>query len=242
MLKTVAQTFRIREGKLNYDQFLEPGAISQARRFLREYEELLSRAERAYGVDRCVIAAILLVETRFGSYTGRTPTLAVLSTFALMDQKAYRDKIWVLLSAADRERWDRDAFDRKLIQRSEWAHRELSALVQLADSPGANFKSVQGSVMGAIGWPQFLPSSLVRYGVDGNNDGRLDLFEPADAIFSVANYLRGHGWCEAGDQSAREDVIYQYNHSRPYVAAILGAASRLRTDHSSGDKPPMLLN
>jgi membrane-bound lytic murein transglycosylase B len=87
--------------------------------------------------------------------------------------------------------------------------------------------------MGAIGWPQFLPSSLVRYGVDANQDGEIDLFHPADAIFSVANYLRGYGWTQAKSRAEKEKVIWYYNHSRPYVRTILELARRLRLQSTS---------
>ncbi|MGV8074404.1 MAG: lytic murein transglycosylase [Syntrophobacteraceae bacterium] len=227
MFKTVAQTLRIRESRLNYDQFLEPAVIDQGLKFLRNHESILAHAEKTYGVDRRVIVALLLVETRFGSYTGRTPTLAILSSFALLERKSNRNKVWALLPAQDRERWNREAFDQKLIARSEWAYQELCSLLRLADSSHIQVKSIQGSVMGAVGWPQFLPSSLLRYGADGNNDGRIDLFQAADAIFSIANYLRGYGWCEAKDRAAREQVIYQYNHSRPYIETVLSIAARL---------------
>ena len=81
--------------------------------------------------------------------------------------------------------------------------------------------------MGAVGWPQFLPSSLVKYGVDGDRDGRIDLYEPADAVFSVANYLHGHGWADGLDREAREKVIWTYNHSRPYTKTVIDVAERL---------------
>jgi len=82
--------------------------------------------------------------------------------------------------------------------------------------------------MGAVGWPQFLPSSLIDYGADGNGDGLIDLYNPDDAIFSTANYLRGHGWCEARFPTDQEQVIWAYNHSKPYVRTVLGIADKLR--------------
>jgi membrane-bound lytic murein transglycosylase B len=82
--------------------------------------------------------------------------------------------------------------------------------------------------MGAIGWPQFLPSSLVKYGVDGDGDGRIDLYSAEDAIFSTANYLRAYGWREARLPADREAVIWNYNHSRAYVRAVLEIAEELR--------------
>ena len=227
LYKTVSQTLRLRESKLNYDQFLQPSTVAEARRFLHRNESILLRAEEMYGVNRCVIVAILLVETHFGSYTGTTPTLAILSTFALMDQKSSRDRVWNLMSPQDRKNWDRAEFDRRLTQRADWAYDELYALLGLTDWQPKKIAALKGSVMGAIGWPQFLPSSLARWGTDGNRDGRIDLFDPEDAIFSVANYLRVHGWDEARTESEKEDVIYTYNHSRPYVGAILGVAREM---------------
>lgn len=226
--KIVALTFRHREGKRSYAQFLTPSSIAEAREFLGRHTTTFARAEEGTGVDRRVIAAILLVETRFGSYTGQTPTLAVLSTFAVMDQEGQRDRIWSMLAAKDRKRWTREGFDRKMMDRSKWACQELCSLLRWAESSGKDVQSCQGSVMGAIGWAQFLPSSLLSFGMDGNRDGVVDLFNAQDAIFSIGNYLREHGWAEARSQMQKEDVIWTYNHSRPYCEAILEIAARLR--------------
>jgi membrane-bound lytic murein transglycosylase B len=228
LFKVVYSTFRIQESKLNYGQFLQPAALAKAQQFMRTHEKTLKEAEAAYGVNRSVIVAILLVETQLGGYTGKTPTLGILSTFALMDQDVYRDRIWSMLSAGEQAHWGREAFDRKLLSRSQWAYGELRALIKLSETQGLRVESLKGSVMGAIGWAQFLPSSLVRYGVDGNKDGRIDLYHPVDAIFSIANYLREHGWARASTQEEREKVIHHYNRSRPYVSAVLGVADRLR--------------
>jgi membrane-bound lytic murein transglycosylase B len=226
MFKLVAQTMKIREGVANYDHFLAPSEIESARRFIADHRSSFRNAEAAYGVEPEIIAAILLVETHFGSYTGKTPTLAILSTFAIMDRKANRDRVWKMLSPQERQRWERDAFDMKLIDRSGWAYRELCALMELKDKHGIRPESLKGSIMGAIGWPQFLPSSLVKYGVDGNGDGRIDLYEAEDAVFSTANYLRSHGWCEAKSMSQKEAVIWDYNHSKAYVRTVLEIAHR----------------
>jgi len=227
MFGLVTQSMKIREGVANYDHFLAPAEIASARRFIADHRSSFRRAQEEYGVEAEIITAILLVETHFGSYTGKTPTLAVLSTFAIMDQKANRDKVWKMLSPQERQKWERQAFDVKLIDRSGWAYRELCALMELRDKHGIRPESLKGSVMGAIGWPQFLPSSLVKYGVDGNGDGRIDLYEPADAIFSTANYLRAHGWCEAKFPSQKEAVIWDYNHSKAYVRIVLGIAEKV---------------
>jgi len=228
LYETVAQTLRIRESKLNYGQFLQPAAIEHARRFLQEHGDALHKTEKTYDVDKYVIVAILSVETRLGQYTGRTPTLDILSTFALMDRKHFRDIIWTRLSSKDRIHWERSAFDRKLMQRAQWAYGELSALLRWAGGNAGKVKCFKGSLMGAVGMPQFLPSNLLRYGVDADSDGEVDLFQPGDAIPSVANYLIAHGWRETRSQSEKEKVIYRYNRSRPYVNAVLSIADVLR--------------
>jgi membrane-bound lytic murein transglycosylase B len=227
-LKMIATMFKLQESRLNYEQFLHPPAIDRAFQYLKQQSGPLVEAEKRYGVDRCVIVALLLIETRFGEYTGRTPTLAVLSSYALMDQKAYRDCVWSLLPPADRERWGRQAFDEKLIKRAQWGYGELCALLRWTNGDLSKLKSLQGSLMGAIGLPQFIPSTLERYAVDGNQDGKIDLFHTTDAIMSVAHYLHSLGWKERISTAEREKIIYQYNHSRPYVEAVLGVADRLR--------------
>lgn len=237
--KTVSQTLRIRESKLDYAQFLRPSAIAAAKRFLRQYDPILQRAEVLYGVNRYVIAAILMVETNFGSYTGTVPTFAVLSTFALMEQETSRNRVWNLLPPQDQKQWERAEFDRRLMKRADWAYDELFALLHLTDGNPTKLATMKGSIMGAIGWPQFLPSSLVRWGTDGDRDGRIDLFQPEDTIFSVANYLRAHGWDEAKTEYEKEEVIYTYNHSRPYVGAILGVAAALNEGSEASAAAPV---
>jgi membrane-bound lytic murein transglycosylase B len=229
--RLISKTFAIRESKLNYEQFLSNSSLAVARRNLARYASAFERAEQAYRVHRSVIAAILLVETRFGGYTGETPTLAVLSTYALMNQPEHQNRIWALLSGRDQKRWSREAFEKRLLQRSEWAYPEVCALLKLYENQGLRVESLRGSVMGAFGWPQFLPSSLLRYGVDGNGNGAIDLDDPEDAINSVASYLRAHGWVNARTAPQQEEVIHKYNKSTPYVQTVLAIANRL----ASGD-------
>jgi membrane-bound lytic murein transglycosylase B len=228
-LKMVATMFKLRESKLNYDQFLEPPAIQQARSFLNAHRMALTQAERRYGVDPYVIVALLLVETHLGEYTGRTPTLAILSTYALMDQQSYRDRVWTLVDAADQARIGRQAFDDKLTRRSKWGYEELCALLRWTNADAAQLKEIHGSLMGAMGLPQFIPTTLERHGVDGDYDGIIDLFQTADAIMSIANYLQSLGWSKNSTMTQKEKIIYQYNHSRPYVDCILAIASKLQT-------------
>ena len=226
MFGLVCSTMRIGHGQADYSHFLAPSEIAASRRFIEDHRNCFREEKAEFGVEPEIIAALMLVETHFGSFTGKTPTLAVFSSFAIMDQKGNRDRVWCGISPEDRANWGRRAFDRKLIDRSAWAYRELCALFELQKTRGMRVARLKGSYMGAIGWPQFLPTSLVKYGVDGDGDGRIDLNSAADAILSTGNYLRAYGWCEAKTPAQKEAVIYNYNHSTPYVQTVLDIARR----------------
>ena len=227
MLQTVASAMRIREGELNYDQYLQPWALKRSRQFLRDNEELLQRMEKTFQVDRYTVTAILLVETRIGGYTGRTPILNILTTLALMDQPSFQDTIWAMLPEKDRSERDRSRFNARLEQRAKRGRKDLTALFKwYADKP-SEISSLKGSIMGAVGWPQFLPDNVLHYGVDADQDGRIDLFDPADAAFSVAKYLRAAGW-RADSDTTQKKAILRYNRSRPYMQTIQDLAQKLK--------------
>lgn len=137
-------------------------------RFARKHRQLLEQAERQFGVPAIIIAAIIGVETRFGTYTGNYSTLEALATLAF----AYPP-------------------------RAEYFRGELEQLFLYAREQGINPASLKGSYAGATGFSQFMPTSIRNWAVDLDNNGTTDLFSFADAIGSVANFLQEHGW-EAG--------------------------------------------
>ena len=151
-------------------RFVEPIRIKAGVNFWRTHELDLKRAEVAYGVPASVIAGVLGVETIYGRQTGHFRVLDVLATLSLDFPKG---------------RSDRSAFFRT----------ELGQFLKLCQEQGTDPESVLGSYAGAIGLPQFMPSSIRRYAVDFDGDGRIDLLRsPVDAIGSVARYLSEHGW------------------------------------------------
>ena len=79
--------------------------------------------------------------------------------------------------------------------------------------------AMPGSVYGAVGIPQFMPSNLPLYAVDGNKDGKIDLFNPADAIPSVGNYLKRHGWDKS--EAKTRHALKRYNNSTMYANTIM---------------------
>ena len=87
--------------------------------------------------------------------------------------------------------------------------------------------TVKGSIEGAIGLPQFLPSNIKRYGFDGNGDGRIDLFQHEDAIPSIASYLKAYNWREGDNYRKKKEIIRKYNPSDYYATTVLQLAERL---------------
>ncbi len=129
-------------------------------------EPVLRKAAQTYGVPPEILVAIIGVESRYGQNTGRYRALDALGTLAF----GYPP-------------------------RGDFFRQQLEELLLLGREQGLSLVEVRGSYAGALGKPQFIPSSYRRFGVDFDGDGRKDLLtNDADAIGSVANYLREHGW------------------------------------------------
>lgn len=147
-------------------RFLTRQRIAAGVRYWDEHEAHLSRAEREYGVPAEVILGIIGVETAFGQNTGSFRVLDALATIAFDGPR--------------RQAYFRD---------------ELKEFLLLANEKGLDPLAIRGSYAGAMGLPQFMPSSYRRFAVDFDGDGRIDLLDdPVDAIGSVASYLKEAGW------------------------------------------------
>jgi membrane-bound lytic murein transglycosylase B len=215
--KTLAQS--------NYRHFLAPAVIDDAVRFIRENRPAFDKAAREYGPPPELIAAFLVVETKLGSYLGDRDAVSVLASLARSSQL---DQIAPYMKTL---RGDpaREAFAASAAKdRAQWGYNELAALLRYAAANKQDPKSIPGSIYGAIGLCQFMPSNAQRYGVDGDSDGRVDLFTPADAIVSIACYLRGYGWKPGMTEAEAKAVVYAYNHSDLYVLGVLTVADRIR--------------
>ncbi|WP_020652524.1 lytic murein transglycosylase B [Massilia niastensis] len=154
------------------ERFIEPIRIAAGVRFWNENAEALARAEAAYGVPAEIIVGIIGVETIYGRDTGRFRVVDTLTTLAF----AYPDTP------------NRAA-------RMDFFRSELANTLVLARERGMEPLSLLGSFAGAVGMPQFMPGNILKYGVDFDRDGQVDLRgSPADAIGSVANFLVQHGW------------------------------------------------
>ncbi len=218
--------------KSAYRRFLTPWTLTWAARFMDENKEALETAERDYGPPREVITAILLVETKLGSYLGERNALDVLASMALCKDFSLIEKRLKSVKGSP----ERLAYAKKCAsEKADWAYQELAALLRYAAFKGQDPRALPGSIYGAIGICQFMPTNALKFGVDADGDGRVDLFATRDAIHSVANYLRGHGWTPGITEDGKKSVIYAYNHSDLYVLAVLTVAGRLH-DRRLGKK------
>ncbi len=146
--------------------FLNDKRLEQGLEFYAEHRATLERAERETGVPAEIIVAIIGVETYYGRIAGSYRVIDALSTLA---------------------------FDYP--PRSEFFTGELKSYLILTRQQGFDPLSLKGSYAGAMGYGQFMPSSFLGYAVDFDGDGVADIWNnPVDAIGSVANYFKQHGW------------------------------------------------
>lgn len=175
----------IRSWQTYRSRFIEPKRIRLGLRFWQRQRNALTVARELTGVPEEIVVAIIGIETIYGHNTGRFGTLAALATLA----------------------FDYPNDQTNAAARTALFRRELEELLLLAREMRSDPLSFSGSYAGALGLPQFLPSSVRRFAVDGDHDGRIDLAEsPADAIASVANFLREHGWERDGPVAAAASV------------------------------------
>ncbi|XYJ09424.1 lytic murein transglycosylase B [Telluria sp. B2] len=154
------------------DRFIEPIRINAGVRFWNENAEALARAEATYGVPAEVLVGIIGVETIYGRDTGRFRVLDTLTTLAFAYPEAPNQAA-----------------------RSAFFRSELENALLLARHENIDPFSLLGSFAGAVGLPQFMPGNILKYGVDFDGDGHVDLRgSTSDAIGSVANFLVQHGW------------------------------------------------
>ncbi len=169
--------------------FIEEKRIANGKLFLAEYNDLFNRVENEYGVPREIITSILGVETRYGKIKGSYKVLDSLATLG---------------------------FD--FPRRSKFFKSELIQFFQLTRENNLDIYSIQGSYAGAMGYGQFISSSYRAYAVDYDGDGYADLFNSVpDAVASIANYLKIHGWKRDGkvvQQVQINNVSKLYKHNQ----------------------------
>jgi membrane-bound lytic murein transglycosylase B len=217
--------------KADYSYVYDKKSVAKATTFLENNLQILEKAEKKYNVPKEVIVAILWTETRFGGYLGKNHLPSVFFSTALVNEPENLKINFEVVDSAENSEEKRIELKNKIKNRSEkkanWAINELVSMWKIGEKFGLDFAEIYGSWAGAFGISQFLPSSYLQYSVDGNDDGKADLFNSDDAIFSVANYLAKHKWNSASEKQQRK-AVWSYNNSNDYVDAVLKLSELVR--------------
>jgi peptidoglycan lytic transglycosylase B len=224
----VSRNVHNKENPRNYENFLNSYSLKTARRFSRKWKTVLHKASREFDVDQEVLVAILLIETGFGNILGRYPVISVFSSI-LIEHDYKAEKFSKRTDLTEEEAY----VLRRLTKKAAWANEEMTALLRITQKTKQTPFRFKGSYAGAFGIPQFLPSSYLKWGYDSDKNGFVNLFLFPDAIYSTANYLKGHGWKKGLYLESNKDVIYKYNHSDVYVDAVLKVAKKIKGSQSS---------
>ena len=219
-----------------YKGLVTQATVDKCRAFLEEHKAYFTSMEKTYGVPKETVAALLYVETRLGTYVGNDNALLILASMADSTQpEKVRPALYEVPLGQEHEGWLRT----KLQERSTWAYKELKALLTYCTANHVDPVIMPGSMYGAIGICQFMPSNISLFGVDGNHNGKIDLFEPADAIHSVGNYLSGSGWKGRLDGDEERKVLRRYNNLTIYANSIMALAASVRTGVLHSAPPDM---
>lgn len=188
--------------------------------FVRQNAAAFDAAQRRYGVPPSVAVALLFVETRLGRVLGDVKENAFY-TLASMAVSREPDSIRQWLPQLPGYEKHLDWLRETMPRRADWAYRETRALVEhmLRDQVPADH--LPGSIYGAVGLCQFMPSNISTYGADGDGDGRVDLFTIPDAVASLSCYLYKHGWRAGIDRKRQHALLMRYNKSTVYANTIL---------------------
>lgn len=184
-----------------------PASVRTGVEFINRYESVLNEAERQYGVDREIIAGLLRTESNFGRNVGNYVVFNVFYT--------------LLVQREEERRW-------------KFAADNLAALAAFCQRRGGDCFDVKGSYGGALGAAQFLPFSVLQWGVDGNGDQIVNPYAMEDAIHSAANFLVKHGWHE----DATASLGKYYGQTIGYPRAVETYAAALRK--AMGREKPVL--
>jgi membrane-bound lytic murein transglycosylase B len=206
------------------DRYLNPLLIAGAYAFYREHRAELTVIHEKYGVPGEILTALMLLESRLGMTVGDYNGFTILASMALAgDFELIRDRI----ERRDVPGETMDWLIRRTREKGDWAYEELKALIRYARANGQDPLTIRSSVYGAIGLCQFMPTSAEHYGRDGSGDGRVNLFEIRDALYSMANFMAEHGWKDSMTEAQKLKVIYRYNHSESYAMTVLAVADRI---------------
>ncbi|MDC0602472.1 lytic murein transglycosylase B [Aliiglaciecola sp.] len=193
ILDAIARPWEAKPWYQYYPIFLTEKRLEKGLAFWQKHHDTLSRAEKETGVPAQIITAIIGVETFYGTYKGKYSVLDALYTLGF-----------------------------HYPPRSKFFSSELEQYFLLTREEGFDLHELKGSYAGAMGWGQFISSSYRHYAVDFDGDGVRDLLNnPVDAIGSVANYFKVHGWKGGEDVAFMADIDETKNNHQALLSKTL---------------------
>lgn len=180
---------------------LSPKSLNSGKEFLLLHRDAFQAMYEKYGIDRTIIAAALRSESYFGLVLGDHLVITTLYTLYVLPPSP---------------RW------------RDLALEHIEYFLRLTKIQQWDIFTLKGSSRGAIGIPQFMPFSYWHYAVDGNGDGKIDLFDPIDAIHSVANFYIEHGWSDTTSDQRKAITSYYGRDQDGYIDALLVYARVLK--------------
>ncbi|MGL4209262.1 MAG: lytic murein transglycosylase, partial [Candidatus Adiutrix sp.] len=210
---------------VTYGQFTSPDALAKIKNYYKQDLKTFQRMTKKYGVPGELVASIMWIETRYGEYFGVNRAASMLASMALAsaDFRVVEPAVSDLANDKESRLWLKET----AAKRGDWALNELAALMTYSHKNGLDPNSFPGSIYGAVGYGQFMPSNLLKFSADGTGNGKADPFNREDAIFSIGNYIQAHGWKNGQSEEARRSVIMKYNKSGIYTNTVLYVADWL---------------
>lgn len=203
------------EDHTNYiDKLINDETVKNGVDFFNKYKELFCKTYAETKVEASDIIGILNWESRLGLVTGEQKIIRIFAAQYFFGEKRNDE----LIKSGEYKKDGAISIEagRKRVERlKKNAFSNFKALLIQAKEKNFDPLEVKGSWAGAIGFPQFMPASM-KFAKDGNGDGKIDLFVMEDAIVSVANYLKLHGYFEKGSVAA----FKAYNNDKIYAEGV----------------------
>jgi membrane-bound lytic murein transglycosylase B len=220
-----------------YKGFISRQQCATGAEFAKRHKVEFDRIEKTLHVPREVITAIVLVESHLGKNTGSALIIERLSRVASVGEPRNLAKNLELVKADSP-----DVEMSQLESRAQYLERtflpEIPALIDLSKRNNLDVFDVRGSSAGAFGMPQFLPTTFLRFGVDGDRNGVVSLFDDVDAIWSTGKFLAAFGYRNDLKSREKRAVLWRYNKSDPYIDTILEVSRGIKALLRHNDNTP----
>ncbi|MBU4332176.1 lytic murein transglycosylase [Patescibacteria group bacterium] len=177
-----------------YKPFFTEKSIGLGKDFIRQNQALLAEVEAKFGVEKEILVALLRIESCFGENQGSYQVFGVFVSLVRYGEA-----------------------------RVGWATKELIAFLKMCCQQNWDPLAINSSYAGALGIPQFMPTSYWELAVDGDGDKKIDLFNLKDAVHSMANFLAKRGW-----QRDQQGSLRAYNRDSLFVSAIERYAQKMK--------------